>query len=72
MQGITLFCNYFFPFHKEENHVKDLNIPTCKIPRIVLVEQIVHTLPFMWHHLNKKSFLRSRDLILSCPFCQCV
>jgi len=66
MQGITLFCKYFFPFHKEENHVTDLNIPTCKIPRIV--EQIVHTLPFMWDHPNKESFLR--DLILSRPFCQ--
>jgi len=66
MQGNTLFCNYFLPFHKEESHVKDLHIPACKIQRIV--EQILHTLPFMRHDLNKESFLR--NFILSHPICQ--
>jgi len=62
------FVTIFFPFHKEESHVKILNIPACKIQRIV--KQILHTWPFMCHHLNKESFLR--NFILSCPFSQCV
>jgi hypothetical protein len=56
----------FFPFHKEESHVKILDIPGHKIQRVA--EQIPHASPFMRHHLNKESFLK--NFILSRPFYQ--
>jgi len=63
---ILFLVTNFFPSHKEESHLKNLNVPARKIQR--MFEQIPHTLPFTRHHPNKKSFLR--NFILSRPFYQ--